>query len=309
MAASIPNWSGSTVIRVLLTLLLCAFSCQVYAEAAGHPVTLWRAEGRSNVVYLLGSIHLLRPEDLPLPTIIDAAYDEAEVLIMELDMDDMDPAAAQRVFSEHGVLRDGTTLRDLMGEEMYASAETAAEAIDIPIEMLSQSEPWLAAITVEMMALYRIGFSPMLGIEMQMTSKAVSDGKPIEGLEDVHEQMQFLDGLSLEAQRDMLLSTLEEGASIGETIDEMIRAWRYGDIDTLESGLLETFAEHEELKDSLVTQRNRRWVGQIDALLVDDDDYLVIVGAMHLVGADGVPNLLAEQGVDIRQLSEPPALQ
>ncbi len=295
--------------RVSLALLLCAFSCQAWADAAGHPVTLWRAEGRSNVVYLLGSIHLLRPEDLPLPSIIDTAYDEAEVLIMELDMDDMDPAAAQQVFSEHGVLRDGTTLRDLMGEEMYASAETAAEAIDIPIEMLSQSEPWLAAITVEMMALYRIGFSPMLGIEMQMTSKAVSDGKPIEGLEDVHEQMQFLDGLSLEAQRDMLLSTLEEGASIGETIDEMIRAWRYGDIDTLESGLLETFAEHEELKDSLVTQRNRRWVGQIDALLDDDDDYLVIVGAMHLVGADGVPNLLAEQGVDIRQLSEPPALQ
>ncbi len=295
--------------RILLTLLLFALSLKAWADASGHPVTLWRIEGRSNVVYLLGSIHLLRAEDLPLPTVIDAAYEDAEVLIMELDMDDMDAAAAQRVFSEQGVLRDGTTLRDLMGEEMYANAVAAAEAIDIPIEMLSRSEPWLAAITVEMMALYRIGFSPMLGIEMQMTSKAVGDGKPIEGLENVYEQLQFLDGLSIDAQRDMLMQTLQEGATIGETIDEMIRAWRHGDIDTLEAGLLDAFAEHDELRDVLVTQRNRRWVGQIDELLDDNDDYLVIVGAMHLVGSDGVPNLLAEQGVSIRQLSEPPRLQ
>ncbi len=154
-----------------------------------------------------------------------------------------------------------------------------------------------------------IGFNPMLGIEMHMTSKAVGDGKPIRGLEQAEEQLQFLDGLSLQAQRDMLLQTLEEGAAIGETIDEMIRAWRYGDIDTLETGLLDSFAEHRELHDALVTRRNIRWVEQIGELLDDADDYLVIVGAMHLVGAEGVPNLLAEKGVQIRQLSEPPGLR
>ncbi len=295
--------------RFVCSLFLLACSPLLWADTAGHPVTLWRAEGTTNAVYLLGSIHLLRAEDHPLPTVIDAAYEDAEVLVMELDMDDLDAAAMQQLFNENGVLRDGTTLEDLMGEQLYAQAETAAEAIDIPIEMLAQSEPWLAAITVEMMALYRIGFNPMLGIEMHMTSKAVGDGKPVEGLELAQEQLQFLDGLSLQAQRDMLLQTLEESASMGETIDEMIRAWRYGDIDTLETGLLDSFAEHRELHDVLVTQRNLRWVQQIDELLDDEDDYLVIVGALHLVGAEGVPNLLAEKGVQIRQLSEPPGLR
>ena len=292
-----------------LCLLLLACSSLSQADTAGHPLTLWRAEGATNTVYLLGSIHLLRASDHPLPTAIDAAYEDAEVLIMELDMDDLDPAATQRLFNENGVLQDGTTLRDLMGADQYARAEAAAEAIDVPIDMLAQSEPWLAAITVEMLALYRIGFNPMLGIEMHMTSKAIGDGKPIEGLEQAEDQLQFLDGLSLQAQRDMLLQTLEEGAAIAETIDELIRAWRYGDVDTLESGLLESFAEHRELHDTLVTQRNLRWAEQIDELLDDTDDYLVIVGAMHLVGADGVPNLLAEKGVQIRQLSEPPGLR
>ena len=244
-----------------------------------------------------------------MPTVIDAAYDDAEVLIMELDMDDLDSAATQQLFNQSGLLHDGTTLSEVMGEDAYERAAAAAEAIDIPIEMLAQSEPWLAAITVEMMSLYRIGFNPMLGIEMHMTSRAMGDGKPIEGLEEVREQLQFLDGLSLQAQRDMLIQTLEEGAAMSETIDELIHAWRHGDIDTLESGLLESLGQHEELHDVLVTQRNQRWVEQIDELLDDSDDYLVIVGAMHLVGADGVPNLLAEKGVQIRQLSEPPGLR
>lgn len=295
--------------KLVCCLLFLISPTLSWADPAGHPLTLWRAEGLTNTVYLLGSIHLLRESDHPLPTAIDAAYEEAEVLVMELDMDDLNPAAMQALFNENGVLQDGTTLKDLMGDKLYEEAVAAAEAIDIPIEMLAQSEPWLAAITVEMLALYRIGFNPMLGIEMHMTSKAVGDGKPIEGLEQAEQQLQFLDGLSLEAQRDMLLQTLEEGAKMGETVDELIRAWRYGDVDTLENGLLDSFADHPELHDALVTKRNIRWVAQIGELLDDSDDYLVIVGAMHLVGDDGVPNLLTKRGVQIRQLSEPPALR
>ncbi len=290
-------------------ILLLIASWPAAADTEAHPVTLWRANGVSNSVYLLGSIHLLRAEDHPLPSVIDTAYEDAEVLIMELDMDDLDGAAAQQLFNQAGVLRDGTTLRDLMGEELYLKAETAARAIDIPLDLLSQSEPWLAAITVEMMTLFRIGFNPALGIEMHMTSRAIDDGKPIEGLESIDEQMAFLDGLSLQAQREMLMQTLEDSASMATSIDEMIRAWRYGDTGFLESGLLESLAENEELNDALVTSRNRRWVSKIDDLLDEREDYLIIVGALHLVGDEGVPSLLANKGVEIHQLSEPASIR
>ena len=294
-------------ICVLLGLLL--ISAPLSADTDGHPVTLWRVAGQANTVYLLGSIHLLRPEDHPLPSVIDEVYRDAEILVMELDMDDLDSASAQQLFSRNGVLRDETTLRDLMGEEAWEQASRAAAAIDIPIEMLAKSEPWLAAVTVEMMALYRIGFNPLFGIETYMTRKAAEDNKPIEGLECVEEQLGFLDGLSLQAQRDMLLQTLEDSVEISESIDEMIRAWRYGDIAALEDGLLESIAEHEELHEALVTQRNRRWVTQIRELLDDNDDYLIIVGALHLVGREGVPELLAAEGLDVSQLNEAPSVR
>jgi uncharacterized protein YbaP (TraB family) len=309
MAVTMLNLSGWTMNKTVCGILLILFSWTALADTEGHPVTLWRAQGISNSVYLLGSIHLLRAGDHPLPTAIDTAYEDAEVLVMELDMDDLDGAATQQLFNQHGVLRDDTTLRDLMGEQLYEQAARAAEAGDIPIDMLAKNEPWLAAVTVEMMALYRIGFNPMFGVEMHMMSRAVEDGKPIEGLEAIEEQLAFLDGLSLDAQRAMLLQTLEESATMGETIDEMIRAWRYGDVESLESGLLESLAEHEELNDALVISRNERWVSQIGDLLDNRDDYLVIVGALHLVGERGVPNLLAKKGVNILQLSEPASIR
>ncbi len=289
--------------------LLLAAAAAAPAHDENHPVTLWRVAGESNTVYLLGSIHLLREEDHPLPAVIDRAYAEADVIVMELDMDDLDPAYTQAAFNRAGVLTDGTTLRELMGEGPFAAAEEAAAVIDIPLDMLMQSEPWLAAMTVELMMLYRIGFNPMLGVEMTMTNRAVADGKPIEGLETVDEQLSFLDGLPLEAQREMLLQTLAESASLGESIDVLIEAWHRGDTATLENELLDVIEAQAELNEVLLTNRNRRWVEKILTWLDDDRDYLVVVGALHLVGDGGVPARLAEQGIGIHQLRESSAVR
>jgi uncharacterized protein YbaP (TraB family) len=288
---------------LLAALLLAAMPAR--GDEAGHLVTLWRIAGDTNSVYLLGSIHMLREQDHPLPDVIDRVYDDAEVVVMELDMDDLDPAATQASFNRAGVMTDGTTLRDLMGDELFEQAERAAAEIDIPLDLLAQSEPWLAAMTVELMMLYRIGFNPVLGVEMTLSQRAISDGKPVEGLETVEEQLAFLDGLPLEAQREMLLQTLAQGAALREAADDLVHAWRYGDTATLEAGLLDSMGEQEELLAALVTERNRRWTETIATWLDDDRDYLVVVGALHLVGEDGVPALLDKAGFGIQQLREP----
>ena len=295
--------------RLILAVLLPFFAAASLAHDEGHPVTLWQVDGKKNSVYLLGSIHLLREEDHPLPAVIDRAYEDAEVIVMELDMDDLDAAYTQAAFNRAGVMTDGTTLADLMGKKLYATAEKAAAVIDIPLDMLAQSEPWLAAMTIELMMLYRIGFNPMLGVEMTMVQRATADGKPIEGLETVDEQLAFLDGLPLEAQREMLLQTLDQSASLHESIDDMIDAWHRGDTAALEDELLGSIEAQPELHEALLVRRNSRWVETIQAWLDDDRDYLVVVGALHLVGQDGVPALLADRGIGIQQLSESSALR
>ena len=274
------------------------------ADSGGHPVTLWMAEGASNTVYLLGSVHLLRKEDHPLPSVIDTAYDDAESLFMELDMDDLDPLATQAIINRLGMLDDDQSLRDVMGEELYDDALLAADALDIPLEMLSQTEPWYAAITIEQLALTRIGFNPTYGIEMHMMTKAIRDGKVIQGFESVEQQLEFLDGLSPDAQRDLLMQTLAEGANIRDIMDRLIVAWRTGDIAYMEENLLAEIANYPELYEAIVADRNRNWVNTIDNLLADEEDYLVIVGALHLIGKDGLPRLLESRGYEVNQLHE-----
>lgn len=295
--------------RWICTLWLCVLWGNAGASDQGHPVTLWRIAGEANSVYLLGSIHLLREEDYPLPSVIDDVYSDAEIIVMEIDMDDMDPVYAQAAFNRAGVMTDGTTLRDLMGDDAYALAEATAAELDIPIDMLAQSEPWLAAMTVELIMLYRFGFNPALGVEMTLTQRAVADGKPIEGLETIDEQLSFLDGLPIDAQREMLLQVLAEGAALSETIDDLVHAWHHGDTAALEEVMLSSTVDQDELNDVLIDSRNQRWAETISAWLDDDQDYLVVVGALHLVGENGVPALLDRRGFGIQQLSEPAGLR
>ena len=124
----------------------------------------------------------------------------------------------------------------------------------------------------------------------------------------MEEQIRFLDGMSLQAQREMLLSTLTESAKLDEMMDQLIDAWRHGDTAHLETNMLAELAKHEELNKLLVTDRNLRWVEQIEGFLDDDEDYLIVVGALHLVGQNGVPEQLKRMGYDVRQLNEPPSL-
>ena len=288
------------VTSIWLALLLAV--CPALAAENGHPILMWQIDGASNRIYLLGSIHLLREKDHPIPSAIYDAYAEAEVLIMELDMDDIDPVAEQTLVTELGLIQDGSVLRDLMGSELYAEAETLAESLQIPLTLLEKSEPWYAAITVEIMMLMRVGFSPVHGIEFHLSEFAKRDNKEIFGLETTRQQLEILDNLSPESQRDMLIQALTESMDLANVMDGLVDAWRYGDVEFLEDNLLVDLQEYDELHQTIVVNRNNNWVEQIQELLDDEDDYLIIVGALHLIGKEGVPHLLSQRGYEVKQL-------
>ncbi len=293
------------VHKWLPVLVLLLASSPAFSAENGHPLSMWQIDGASNSIYLLGSIHMLRKKDHPIPSAIYDAYAQAEALIMEIDMDDIDPVAEQALATELGLIQDGRTLRDLMGPELYAQAESLAQELQIPLKLLEKSEPWYAAINVEMMMLMRLGFNPMQGIEFHLSEIAKRDNKEIFGLETTRQQLEFLDGLSPEAQRDLLIQTLSESMELTEVMDDLIDAWRYGDIEFLEKSLLVDMQEIDELHQTIVVNRNRNWVVKIQELLLEKDDYLIIVGALHLVGKEGVPNLLSQRGFDVIQLHQP----
>ncbi len=292
-------------MRRLLVVCLLALPGLSAPQDLGHPISMWQIEGNSNRIYLLGSVHLLREQDHPIPTAINDAYEDAEILIMEVDMDDIDPIEMAGLVNELGMIADGGSLQEIMGPALYGEAVDYASQLEIPIEMLGETEPWLAAITIEQMMMLRIGFKPKYGIEFHLTAMADRDEKEILGFETAREQLEFLDGLSMSAQRSLLMQTLQESLSIEEDINLLINAWRHGDVDYFEETLLAEMRKYPELYKTLIVDRNEAWVEKIKKLTVEKEDYLVVVGALHLVGEDGVPALLSKHGISADQLNEP----
>lgn len=271
--------------------------------AAGTPaLPLWELEGTSNTIRLFGSVHFLRKEDYPLPQSIRRSIEDADVLVMELDMDDLNPIQAQATLTQMALDPDGRDLEALIGSSNFATARRQAAAIDIDLETLRLFEPWFAALQISQLRLAQLGLDPTQGIESRLTLQARHDGKPIIGLETLEGQLGTMDSLPADAQTRFLLITLDEAAEIDDLMDDLLRAWRRGDVDTLERELLGGLHEQPELYAALLVERNRNWTDRLLDLIDDDKDYLVVVGALHLVGDDSVLAMLERRGYRSRQL-------
>ncbi|MEM7612183.1 MAG: TraB/GumN family protein [Pseudomonadota bacterium] len=263
---------------------------------------VWSLEGKHNTVYIAGSIHLLRKSDYPLPGNLERAYQDAELLLMELDMDDLDQMGMAASLMRMGRATDGETLATLLGEERYRRARELAAELNIDLSRLMAVEPWFAAMTIEQMIMMRNGFDADMGVEMHFTARAVADGKPITGLEDVESQLSMLDGLALEDQAAMLMLTLAEAEAFDSSLDALVSNWRSGNAQYLETQFVAPIAEHPEVYDALLVNRNSNWIPAIEALLDDDDDTLIVVGAAHLVGEDSVIEMLRRRGLSPQRM-------
>ncbi|MCL4791660.1 MAG: TraB/GumN family protein [Gammaproteobacteria bacterium] len=289
-----------------MSIKRAALLCITAWLAAGSAVALpiWEITGTRNRVLLLGSIHTLRPSDYPLDPAIAAALDEADVVYMELDMDDMDPAASASTIA--ALARDprGRQLPELLGSAAWTSAVEQGRKIGLDLSTLAPFEPWYAAIVITQLRLAQLGFDTARGVESHIVTSAGESGKEIRGLETLEGQLRTLDALSPGAQRTFLQLTLEEAASIGDEVDDMIAAWKSGDESILEHEMLDSVREQPEVYRSLILKRNEAFSRTIARLANDSQDYLVVVGTLHLVGDDSVLNMLARDGLKTRPVAE-----
>jgi len=283
-----------------LALVVCAAA--VAPARADTPLhALWELHGRHNTVYLLGSIHVLRPGDYPLAPVVEAAYADARALFMEVDLGELDSERTQAEILAGAMLQGGRTLPQVLGAQRYAEAQTLARGIGVELAAFDQFAPWFAAEAISQLQLQALGFQPQSGVEMYFLGRARADGKPIDGLETVHDQMALFTGLSPDAQAEYLLSSLEQARELPQQVDDMVHAWQRGDTAWFDTELRAEIGRDPALYQSVLGARNRKWIPKIEALLNDDRNTLVIVGTGHLVGRDSVIELLKKDGIGATQ--------
>ncbi|MCC5870557.1 MAG: TraB/GumN family protein, partial [Gammaproteobacteria bacterium] len=168
----------ASLLALLLWTVPPAFADSSAADTAAAGPAAWSLSQDQGTVLLLGSIHVLPEHMAELPAQVRKLYAQADTLVMELAMDQLDPLAFQAHVNALGRQPGGSSLADTLGDAQWTQAQGLAEQIDLQLDMLSGVKPWLAALTVTQLRLMQMGFSPEYGLEVQMTGWATRDGKP-----------------------------------------------------------------------------------------------------------------------------------
>jgi uncharacterized protein YbaP (TraB family) len=294
MRRSLIRW------RLLGLALSCvALSASVRADGPLH--ALWELHGKHNTVYILGSIHVLRPSDYPLAPAVLNAYSNANSIFMEVNLAEIDAQRMQTELLASARLPEGQTLPGIMGDARYKRAQVLAQEVGIDIGIFDAFAPWFAAEAISQLQLQQLGFQPKSGVEMFFLERARADGKSVAGLETVQDQIALFDALSMDEQANYLVSSLEEAHDLPKEVNAMVHAWASGDTQWFANQLKSEIGRDPVLYDSVLVARNRKWVPKIEALLNDDKNYLVIVGTGHLVGQGSVIALLKKDGIAAAQ--------
>lgn len=277
-------------------LLLVLFSSQGFSETS-----LWRVSSGANVLFIGGTIHVLRAEDYPLPAAFDKAFNQSSKLIFETDIAATeDPAFGQQMM-QRMMYADGKTLKDGLKPEVYAEFEEYCAKRGVPLAMFQQMRPPIAVITVMMLELQRLGIS-LAGVDSHYFKRAQVERKTIGELETAAEQLEFLVKLGEGRENDFVRYSLKDMQQLETVMRDLTQAWRDGDqVKMAELSLKDMRKEFPGIYKQLLVDRNNNWLPRIESMLKDSETEMVLVGALHLVGEDGVLQLLRKRGYKIEQ--------
>ena len=257
---------------------------------------VWKIEGGKAPVYLAGSFHLLRKDDLPYPSTLEAAFEASEQIWFEVPPGDMGkPGAAAKILAL-GMLPADKSLKDVIPAETHGKVEKWVADNPSLGPVLDRMRPWLVAMTIMLTEYQRMGVGPEHGIENAFMTRAEKEGKKTGGFETVEQQLSFFGELTPDRQQALLDKTFEDLAQSKEQLTGMIANWKAGNEKDLAAEMNKSFEGHDDLKKRLLDDRNAAWIEPIEKFLAADTPTLVIVGAGHLAGNGSVVDLLEKKG-------------
>jgi uncharacterized protein YbaP (TraB family) len=265
---------------------------------AGEKSFLWKIQSKSATVYILGSMHMAKPDIYPLPQKIEESFAKSAVLALEADPAKAQDTALLRQMLAAAAYAKGGTLKEHLSRETFELARREIERLGLSMETFSRTKPWFLAMSIETLELQRLDYDPANGIDIYFAGKAAGEKQIVE-LESFDYQIRLLNGFSDREQELFLLYTLKEIATLRDEIEELMAAWRGGDAKSMERLLTRTLIESPELRpifDKLFYKRNREMTARIEQLLKGKQTVFVAVGAAHLVGKEGIIEQLKGKG-------------
>ncbi len=280
--------------------LALSLACAAGPAALADPA-MWRVSDADSEIYLFGSIHLLQPGmDWRTPQ-LDELLSDADTFYYELPMANEDAASTQALVQQYGLLPAGQSLLALLSPEQTAQLERVAGRFGLSAAQLDTMQPWFAATNLTLISAMAQGFNANSGVDRTLAQETEDSRE--RALETMEQQLRIFADMTQEVQLEALLITLDQIENEPDMLNSMISAWADGDVAALETVLLDAAQDSDPaFYAALFTDRNAAWTREIEAMLESSGKTLIIVGAGHLVGDEGVPQMLQDRGITVERV-------
>ena len=269
---------------------------------ATHPLFMWRYQDGESRLDLVGSVHALKAGLYPLPQPIETAFTEADHIVVEADIVDVEPATVMQAFAKFALLPPGMRVQESLDDAQLDRLQGALGQLGIDIAQVERLKPMFLATQITAARLAEFGYLPNYGMEAHFLLRR--GNRVIHELESVEQQFALLGGVSMPDQVELLVNTVDDMAGIEPLIAQLVRSWYLGDDDEM-LRLFEQYtvgAADRALLEALIYERNVTMAAGIKDLLGEPGNWLVLVGAGHLPGPRGIVALLDGQGAKGRRI-------
>ena len=286
----------NTIMRCVLIGLLIISVPAVHADS---PV--WKIVKGDKQLYIGGTIHILTQADYPLPQTFETAYKNAAVLVFETDLQKLKTPEFQQLLMSKVVYSDGRSLKTELSDATYQELEEHLASRGLPLGNLVNFKPGMVAITMTIIELQRLGLIGT-GVDEFFSLRAINDHKELGQLETMHEQLEFMATMGQGREDELITRTLRDIRQLPTMLQDIKDAWRRGDNRKLKEVAITPFKrDFPNVYNNLIVRRNDAWIDKIEAMLETQEIELVLVGALHLVGDDGLLEKLAARGYKIQK--------
>ncbi|MES2257363.1 MAG: TraB/GumN family protein [Pseudomonadota bacterium] len=280
------------------------------AAAAGETTprrgTLYRVRHDGKTSYLFGTIHVGKQGFFPLEPEVTRALADSSSLVLELDVRANEPF--QQALAKHARYADGDSIRNHLSPASLKVLKEALAKENMTLDSVAGYKPWLVANILVGMEIERNGYQRNHGVEQFLLAVASKQNKTVRELESADYQLSLfgtLDDAQQETYLQENLRDLANGTALRKTAG-LIDAWSAADTPGIKAAWQSMTSGDSVsaifMDRTLLGKRNPEMAASIENIMRQDQVAFVGVGLLHLVGEQGVPQLLRQRGYDVEKM-------
>ena len=286
---------------LLLPAALALTACATFREQTGKDV-LWRVTTGHSTLYLLGSVHVLPRNAYPLRPALEHAFSNSERLVFEINIATVTRSSLRAEATRAGFYPRGQSLSKNVSPQTLLLLREVLPNFGLTLKKVNRLRPSFLAQMLETRILAQAGYSPDYGVDLYFYRRAVIARKPVMGLETLRDQTNLFRGLTPSQDEQYLVRTIRALPYYPALVGSMVDAWRNGNIAQLDRFINQGLKMNPWEHQTLLVRRNSIWLPQIERFAQDRHNYLIVVGAGHLIGNEGLVAQLKRAGYPVEQL-------